>query len=94
MDFIKEETNVLFADVVCKQKMSKVVTIADGDVFSYKTQSGKKYQAQSKCKVTYKADSSCPSIKFSCSEFDLANTKSNCKGGDKLNVIVDGKSTK
>merc|ERR1719192_1609254 len=81
-------------DVVCTKKMSKVVTVADGDIFSYKTQTGEKYQARSKCKVTYMADSSCPSIKFSCSEFDLANTKSNCKGGDKLNVIADGKSKK
>jgi len=81
-------------DVVCTKKMSKVVTVADGDIFSYETQSGEKYQARTKCKVTYMADSSCPSIKFSCSEFDLANTKSNCKGGDKLNVIADGKSKK
>ena len=74
--------------------MRKVVTIGEGDTFSFKTQSGTKYAASSRCQVTYKTEASCPSIQFSCSEFDLNSKKANCKGGDKMTVVADGKNKK
>ena len=74
--------------------MRKVVTIGEGDTFSFKTQSGQKYAAKTRCQVTYKTGPSCPSIQFSCSEFDLDSKKANCNGGDKMTVVADGKNEK
>ena len=81
-------------DVVCTRKMSKSVTLSYGEEFAFKTQNGKNYPARSKCQISYKTDSSCPSIKFSCSDFDVASSESNCKGGDKMTIVADGKTQK
>ena len=79
-------------DIVCSKRTKKVVTVAKGDKFSFRTQEGNKYGARSKCQVKYKLDPSCSSIKFSCSEFNLANTKANCKAGDKLTINADSET--
>eukprot|EP00090_Calanus_glacialis_P016444 TRINITY_DN25744_c0_g1_i2.p1 TRINITY_DN25744_c0_g1~~TRINITY_DN25744_c0_g1_i2.p1 ORF type:complete len:159 (-),score=43.11 TRINITY_DN25744_c0_g1_i2:584-1060(-) len=81
-------------DVVCSKKMRKIVTIGEGESFMFKTQPGGRYAAKSRCQVTYKTGPSCPSIKFSCSEFNLNSKKANCKGGDKMTVVADGKNNK
>jgi hypothetical protein len=74
--------------------MKKDITIEEGDTFSFKTQSGAKYAAKTRCQVTYETGASCSSIQFSCSEFNLYNKKANCKGGDKITVVADGKNEK
>ena len=83
-----------FLDVVCSKKMRKVVVVNEGDSFSFSTQEGEAYAAKSKCQVVYKKDPSCPSIRFSCNQFDLNSKRVNCKGGDKITIVADGKSTK
>jgi len=78
-------------DVVCTKRMREVVTIDEGDVFSFKTQAGPRYASKSRCVVTYKTGPSCSSINFSCSKFDLNSKKKSCKGGDKMIILADGK---
>jgi len=78
-------------DVVCSKRMREVVTIDEGDIFSFKTQAGPRYASKSRCVVTYKTGPSCSSIKFSCSKFDLNSRKKSCKGGDKMIILADGK---
>ena len=90
-DFIKTQ---FIVDVVCSKKMRKVVRVNEGDSFSFLTQAGDTYVAKSKCQVVYRKGPACPSIKFSCTEFDLNSKKTNCKGGDKITIVVEGKSTK
>ena len=60
----------------------------------FKTQSAAKYAPKTRCQVTYMTGPSCPSIHFSCSEFDLDSKNANCKGGDKITVVADGKNEK
>merc|ERR1740137_191146 len=80
-------------DVVCSKKMKKVVKVNEGDSFSFSTQAGDAYVAKSKCQVVYKKGPACPSIRFSCNQFDLDSKKTSCKGGDKINIVADGTST-
>jgi len=82
-------------DVTCKKKgkFSKTVTIGSGDSYSFKTQAKKKYGKNVKCSVTYKRDSSCPKLKFSCSKFNIDNTNAKkCSGktGDRMMIQEQG----
>jgi len=81
-------------DVTCKKKgkFSKTITIGSGDSYSFKTQAKKKYGGNVKCSVTYKRDSSCPKLKFSCSKFNIDNKKSKCsaKAGDRMMIQEQG----
>merc|ERR1711942_137170 len=86
-------------DVTCKKKgkFSKTVTIGSGDSYSFKTQAKKKYGKNVKCSVTYKRDSSCPKLKFSCSKFNIDNTNAKkCSGktGDRMMIQEQGKKAK
>merc|ERR1719244_1800824 len=76
-------------DIVCTKKMFKVVTIDQGDLFTYKTQASSKYAAKTRCKVVYKTGPTCSSINFSCSKFNLTSKKKSCRGGDKMTVVAD-----
>jgi len=81
-------------DVTCKKKgkFSKIVTIGSGDSYTFNTQASKRYGGNVKCSVTYKRDSSCPKIRFSCSEFNINNKKSKCSGktGDRMIIQEQG----
>jgi len=82
-------------DVTCKKKgkFSKTITIGSGDSYSFKTQAKKKYGGNVKCSVTYKRDSSCPKLKFSCSKFNIDNTNAKkCSGktGDRMMIQEQG----
>merc|ERR1712212_768318 len=81
-------------DVTCKKKgkFSKTITIGSGDSYSFNTQAKKKYGGNVKCGVTYKRGSSCPKIRFSCSEFDINNKNSKCSGktGDRMMIQEQG----
>jgi len=79
-------------DIICKKKMKAKVKIGTGDSFSFRTQAGATYAPNTKCRVTYKKLSSCPLVRFSCSEFNINNKKSSCKGKDKMVVKFEGKS--
>merc|ERR1719427_2445782 len=81
-------------DVVCTKKMRKSVTIEEGESSSFKTQAGAKYGPRTRCQVTYKKGSSCPSLNLSCSKFDLDNKNKKCRGGDKMLVAAEGKKKK
>merc|ERR1719427_1043233 len=78
-------------DVVCTKKMRKSVTIEEGESSSFKTQAEAKYGPRTRCQVTYKKGSSCPSLSLSCSKFDLDNKNKKCRGGDKMLVAAEGK---
>jgi len=80
-------------DVTCSKKTKKKVKINEGDSFSFSTQEGDAYVGKTKCQVVYKKMKSCPSIRFSCTDFDLTSKKTSCKGGDKIAVVADGKTT-
>merc|ERR1719233_97641 len=89
--------HVLFVaadDVTCKKKgkFSKTITIGSGDSYSFNTQAKKKYGGNVKCSVTYKRGSSCPKIRFSCSDFNIDNKKSKCSGktGDRMMIQEQG----
>merc|ERR1712212_848073 len=81
-------------DVTCKKKgkFSKTITIGSGDSYSFNTQAKKKYGGNVKCSVTYKRGSSCPKIRFSCSDFNIDNKKSKCSGktGDRMMIQEQG----
>jgi len=81
-------------DVVCTKKLRKSVTIEEGDSSSFKTQTGAKYGPRTRCQVTYKKGSSCPSLNLSCSKFDLDNKNKKCRAGDKMLVAAEGKKKK
>merc|ERR1719427_1990023 len=81
-------------DVVCTKKMRKSVTIEEGESSSFKTQAEAKYGPRTRCQVTYKKGSSCPSLSLSCSKFDLDNKNKKCRGGDKMLVAAEGKKKK
>jgi len=81
-------------DVTCKKKgkFSKSITIGSGDSYTFNTQAKKKYGGNVKCSVTYKRGSSCPKLRFSCSEFNIDNKKSKCSGktGDRMMIQEQG----
>merc|ERR1711970_250500 len=81
-------------DVTCKKKgkFSKTITIGSGDSYSFNTQAKKKYGGNVKCSVTYKRGSSCPKLRFSCSEFNINNKNKKCSGktGDRMMIQEQG----
>jgi len=83
-------------DVVCKSgRTRKKISIGAGDSFSFKTQAGGSYAPNTKCMATYeRKKASCPTITFSCSEFDINNKDASCKKKDQMIVQEKGKAKK
>ena len=72
--------------------MDEVITVDAGETITYRTQKGAKYQPKTKCSVEFKPGEGCSAFEFSCSEFDIANTKKECAGGqDRLMIYIAGK---
>merc|ERR1712025_578852 len=79
-------------NVVCnKGTTNKEVTVEDKKTYTFKTQKGKKYLANTKCTVNYKMGDSCKKMSFACTKISLKGDKK-CKRGDKLTVTANGKS--
>merc|ERR1711942_410032 len=79
-------------NVVCgKGTTNKEVTVEDKKTYTFKTQKGKKYLANTKCTVNYKMGDSCKKMSFACTKIGLKGDKK-CKRGDKLTVTANGKS--
>ena len=81
-------------DVFCSKTTSEVVTLNAGDKFLFKTQPGDWYKKNTRCTVSYTRGHTCPSIQFSCSQFDVFNKKSNCLKGDTMIVTADGEESR
>jgi len=78
-------------NIVCKKgKLSKKINIGEGDSYSFKTQARATYSKNTKCYVTYKRKSSCPKMRFSCSEFSVNNKRKSCKGLDRMQIQTPG----
>merc|ERR1711942_66766 len=79
-------------NVVCgKGTTNREVTVEDKKTYTFKTQKGKKYLANTKCTVNYKMGDSCKKMSFACTKISLKGDKK-CKRGDKLTVTANGKS--
>jgi len=65
--------------VVCTKNTKKIVKVAKGKSYSFKTNEGNKYEAGMKCNVVYKKMKGCKTMKLSCEQFSLG-------GGDSLRV--------
>merc|ERR1719250_575054 len=79
-------------NVVCnKGTTNKEVTVEDKKTYTFKTQKGKKYLANTKCTVNYKMGDSCKKMSFACTKISLKGDKK-CTKGDKLTVTANGKS--
>jgi len=83
-------------DVTCKKKgkFSKTITIGSGDSYTFNTQAKKKYGGNVKCSITYKKDSSCPKLRFSCSKFNIHNKMSKCSGKTGDRMIIQEEDSK
>ena len=75
-------------------RMFKVVKINQGDMVMYKTQASLQYAPKTRCKVVFKTGSTCSSINFSCSKFNLPSKRRSCKGGDKMTIVADQEKRK
>merc|ERR1711942_623520 len=81
-------------NVVCgKGTTNREVTVEDKKTYTFKTQKGRKYGANTDCTVKYKMGSSCAKMSFACTKFSIKNKdKKKCTKGDKLTVTANGKS--
>ena len=68
-----------FPGVVCTKNTKKIVKVAKGKSYSFKTNEGNKYEAGMKCNVVYKKMKGCKTMKLSCEQFSLGR-------GDSLRV--------
>merc|ERR1711942_8357 len=79
-------------NVVCgKGTTDREVTVEDKKTYTFKTQKGKKYLANTKCTVNYKMGDSCKKMSFACTKISLKGDKK-CMKGDKLTITANGKS--
>ena len=76
-----------------KGTTNKEVTVEDKKTYTFKTQKGMKYLANTECTVNYKMGSSCAKMSFACTKFNTFNMdKKKCMKGDKLTITANGKS--
>jgi len=70
------------ADIVCPAGRSspQTVTVGSGQTVGFRTQQGEIYGKNTKCKVNFKRDSSCPSLVVSCPIFDVPHAQETCIG--------------
>jgi len=68
-------------DIVCPPGRSlQKLTIGTKQQIGYRTQSGELYGENTRCRVDFERESSCPSLVVSCHSFDLVNSWNNCSG--------------
>ena len=78
---------------MCWRGTNKEVTVEDKKTYTFKTQKGMKYLANTECTVNYKMGSSCAKMSFACTKFNTVNKdKKKCMKGDKLTITANGKS--
>ena len=76
-----------------KGTTNKEVTVEDKKTYTFKTQKGKKYLANTECTVNYRMGSSCAKMSFACTKFNTVNwDKNKCMKGDKMIITANGKS--
>merc|ERR1712213_115410 len=82
-------------NVVCASGSdSHDVILEDGNKYSFKTQSGKRYGGGTACTVNYIMGSTCAKMSFQCKRSSINNKDSKkCKKGDKL-ILTVGKKNK
>ena len=86
--------NNISTDYICPAGQStKLITIENVDVFTYKTQAGSKYEANVDCTVTYKRGGTCKKMAFGCKKMVLKGKGKKCNKGDKM-IVSYGKTKK
>ena len=85
----------IILDYICPAGQStKLITIENGDEFSYKTQAGSKYEANVNCTVNYKRGDTCKRIGFGCNDLVLKGRGKRCNEGDKMKISYQPKTRK
>ena len=79
-------------DIVCPAGTSSAtITVENGDVFTYKTQEGKKYGPNVDCTVNYVMGDTCSKIGFGCNKIVLKGKGKKCNQGDKMVITTENK---
>ena len=79
-------------DIVCPAGISSAtITVENGDVFTYKTQEGKKYGPNVDCTVSYVKGDTCSKIGFGCNKITLKGKGKKCNQGDKMVITTENK---
>ena len=84
------DSEVYGRDVVCSGKVETTIEVNQGETFRYRTQP----KTKTRCAVTYTKGEKCSGLEFSCSKFNVKNTKKSCGKQDRMIVTADGQKKK